>query len=241
MLIVTAADAKYRELFEACKRKALEFGYGFQAFDLGGLGEGTPVSFADPMMQTRLRAHGYYQQVGARWRTKCLHKPEIMLQTLEEHNELVVWLDADAILTSPIDEVDTRDYDLGVVLRCPGDSTSSTEFLGLLNSGVVFAYPTAAGIEAVRRWTELCQSLGCDQKSLNHLVQPEFVVDAWRRTPKGAYEFVTPALPERLTVRGIQVRYFPWRYNCFIFPPPPEARVLHFKGKHRRHFATTLI
>ena len=234
--VVTAADAKYRNMFELCKACACRCGYGVSAYDLGGLGEGALLTFKDRDAERRLREKGYYYKFASGWMTKARQKPEIMYREVLLAQELLLWLDADAMLMDRIDEIDTRDYDLGVVLRCPGDSTSSTEFLGLFNAGVIAVYPTAAGIDAMRTWIDLCERLGCDQKSLNHLVEIENSGQAWHRTGDGYYRFATPSLPELVHVAGLRVKLLPWKYNCYIFPPPTDAKVLHFKGKHRKHF-----
>jgi hypothetical protein len=163
MMIVTAADWRFKSSAENLRHSAKEFGYQFQAYDLGELGFGIPhIVTNDQFIK-----NGFYNYALPRmgWTSKALHKPAIVARALKEFNDFVVYLDADTFLCDKIDEV-IGDYSVGVTVRRQEEPCS---IIGRINAGVIFF--NANAIDLVSEWAELTEELKNDQQALNKLHQ----------------------------------------------------------------------
>ncbi len=222
------------------ERQSAGLGYRSLVYDLGGLdghpGGRIPFDYrriAEPILVRSFRDRGFYQEIQPGWRTRALHKPFIVADCLERGEDLVTYLDGDAILLSRIDEVRSGDYDLGLVTRPDGETTGHPEMTGLVNAGVMFFANTAATRGFVESWIHSTRLLRNDQLALNALLFQE--TDCWQPLPEeGGWRFAGDEAPETLSIDGLTVRLFDPSYNSYLFPLPATAKIAHFKGKERR-------
>lgn len=177
MIIITAADWRFKAGAENLQLAAEAFGYRFQAYDLGGLGFGIPHVVNDKQFVQE----GFYNYTTSVWKSKALHKPSVVSHALRDASELVVYLDADTILCDRIDEI-VGDYSIGVTIRRPVEPCVN---IGKVNAGVVFFNPVAADL--VAEWEELTEECGNDQRALNRLHQKH--PDRFREFPTDLYNW----------------------------------------------------
>ncbi len=216
-------SASFKEMIGVSVQQAERLGYSATVFDLGNLGIGEPFLVDDPTF----RARGYYRTVSPAFKSKALHKPQVVRTALARH-EWLLYLDGDAVLARSLDDL-PRDFDLAVTLRLPyeleGDfGPRLREIAGTINAGVIF-FRSSPRMEAfVDRWNGLAHQLGSDQWALNELVGP-------------------PGLEAVGTVeirQGLRVRYLSSRqYNFYHFlqeNPSADTRIFHFKSGVRGAF-----
>ena len=222
MLIVTAGSWNYDywKTIRYTEAKCKEFGYSIRVYDMGGLGFGIPVK--DPRLEFKFRT------------LKATVKPKVILDALNNTTEsFVVWIDGDAALIKPIDEVELdTSFDVGLTVR-PKSNHRTTQYI---NTGVVFIKNNENGKRFVEKWIEAIPPV------------PEI---AKTEKPKAYYEQLfleeKVLLPNIevipwdafLTVHmidGIRVKFFECtRYNNFMspghwVPPGAETKILHFKN-----------
>lgn len=202
--VIVAGDANYSRFVYHAEQSALKFGYDTGVYDLGGLGRGTPF---DTTVSTQP-----FQTIPA--------KPRIIRHALEQRDpsDVVVWLDADALIQAPIDDIEQHAFDLGVTVRSKPHKDERTR---TINAGIVFARATPAMFNFLDRWIQLSEELGGDQWALNRLV--DFPIQ----------------LTDQTVNRGdLRVHGFPCRiYNNFMFKKPEimaQARILHYKSRYRK-------
>ncbi|HEY4056161.1 MAG TPA: putative nucleotide-diphospho-sugar transferase [Kofleriaceae bacterium] len=245
MIIVTAGDHRhgtdssgsaetdgvsFRDMIAASEAQAKKFGYRTMIYDLGGLGIGKPFSVDDETFRT----HGYYRKVSSNYFSKALHKPDIVAACMAESDDFTVYLDGDAVLWKPIDDV-VGDYDIAVTVRHPRELKLMDKFIkqnpeamGLINAGVIFFQPSDRVKRFLATWKERSMEGGSDQLALNQLLGPD-----------------SPAAVNTTQEKlGLRVKYLPTdTYNFYYFdygnrPLPDTVRVMHFKAGVRRFFRT---
>lgn len=228
MLIVTAGSGNY-SYFKTINyniAKAKEFGYPISVYDLGGLEFGIKIN--DERCASKFR------------RVRSAMKPEVIQLALAGTQEkTVVWIDGDATLIKPIDEIDKDDsFDIGLTIRPkPGHKKSH-----YINAGVVFVKNNPAGKDFINQWVEAMPEVPdldtmtkppdySDQQTLEEtLLLPNINVIPW-----DAYGSVH-------NVCGARVKFFECeKYNNFwlhkgeVWKAPPEhTKILHFKGYRMR-------
>lgn len=240
MIILTAGDHRFRSMIGLCRAQAERFGYEFRYCDLGRLDLGSEgrIRFDDSLlagggMNERFAAKGYYLELEGGWRSHALHKPILVRECLRQGGETIAYLDGDAIPAAPLDEVMTRDYDVGVVMRPRGELTDMPEYSGVINAGVLFFRNTRRARELVEKWIVRTRALGNDQRALNEILFPG--VECWHPFEED-WRYHTHLRPGLFAVGGLEVRLFDFRFNCFTAPLPRGYKILHFKGDYRRHF-----
>jgi hypothetical protein len=154
MHIVTAANSNlnYPALLDNCVKSARALGYKVLVYDLGGLGKGDPK----------------FKQTDLNPILACWQKPRVMLDALNKvpKDALLVWVDADVIFLRTIDEMDSEDYDVGLLVRdgfrlryeAPGrhgeyrQKKATSQFRQKLNTGTMFVYNNPEGRRFLRDW-----------------------------------------------------------------------------------------
>lgn len=163
MMILSAADRRFAHGVEHLQRSARYYGYRFMAYDLGGLGFGTPM----PVNDRNFIEKGYYHTMVGEWKTRALHKPAVIADCLSQTDDWVAYLDADTMLVGDLNAV-PGDYDVGVTVRRAGERC---EIIGRINAGVIFFAPTKQARAFVDDWQKLTVEVGNDQRALNLLHQ----------------------------------------------------------------------
>lgn len=222
MLIVTAGsgDYNYWKTIKYNEDKCKEFGYSIKTYDLGGLGFGTSVE--DPRCKSKFR------------RVKSAMKPELLLDAVCGTTEDdVVWIDGDATLIRPIDEIAEDDsFDIGLTVR-PKRVNKKTHYI---NAGVIFVKNRIESKLFLQDWihamppipnlnTDVKPSNYSDQQVLEEtLLLPNIDVVPWDA-------FMTVH-----DVHGARVKFFECaEYNDFgsceyMRPPAVDTKIIHFKG-----------
>lgn len=216
MIVVTGGTSEYRQIIDAQARKCKEFGYGHMIYDLGGLGIGEPYHVeledlrptvnGDSLPPATFKAALVEKAFGAAIK-----------------DEVVCWLDADCI---PLKEFDplgmTWDVDAAVTLRpAPEIGLSNNPPLDYLNSGVVWIRNNEAGKRFCIQWGALSVMAKTDQGALN-------LTAGWNRG-SSEWNYARGKVVEGFGCSQVLV-LDAMEWNCWHFPPPPEARILHFKG-----------
>ena len=151
IVIVTAADNKFKDLAEMCIKSAENVGYQVITYDLGNLGFGIP----------------FIARISDNIGAKIPSKPEIIKDALThiDQNDIVVWADADTIIWDTIDEILKIKFDIGVTVRNPKEKENDLP----INAGVVFVKKTKKSLEFIDEWINLCSVGSSDQQELNKL------------------------------------------------------------------------
>jgi hypothetical protein len=198
--IVTAANDNkdYAELLEQCVSSAEELGYPVKVYDLGGLGHGNN-KFADKEKKPVL---------------VCRKKPSVILDALGSisPHELLVWADADCCFVDRIDEVDTKDYDVGLIERFG-------YFDQPVMSGVMFLYNTPQAVEFVTSWRDKIPKLPRKRTSL------------WKY---GDQNYLNALMKTDPASSGVRIKYFNFfTYNNYVEEELDKAKIIHYKGGAR--------
>ncbi len=222
MLIVTAGSGNhaYWKTIRYNEMKCKEFRYSIKVYDLGGLGFGTLVN--DPRCKSKFRT------------IRATLKPEIILDTLkntvEEH---IVWIDGDATLIKPINEIEVDvSFDVGLTVR-PKVKIKKTQYI---NTGVVFLKNNENAKRFVEKWIEAippAPSMDITKKPKGHaeqaFLEEKVLLPNIDVVPWDAFFTVHE-------VHGIKVKFFDCeRYNNFwgpkhMQPPAVDTKIIHFKG-----------
>lgn len=200
--MVTAGDKNYRRFVDTCVDYVNQAGYNIIVYDLGDLGIGKPFvgRFSDKKS------------------AKIPCKPRIIQEALKlvDDNDIVVWIDSDALISERIDELENINFDIGVTIR---NAKNNTEHGAPINAGVVFVKKTSNTLSFLTKWIEQSDNGVSDQVELNKIcsvVMNDLNTTVIRETAK--------------------VRVFPATvYNNFHFhkKSQPMAKIKHYKSKLR--------
>jgi hypothetical protein len=128
-----------------------------------------------------------------------------------------VYLDADAIMQSRIDEI-AEDYDIGVTMR---SKMAPDPRVAAINAGIVFVRNTQPARDFLRIWSAKADELNGDQWALNLLTNLQ-----------------KEDLGQTVVKHGARVSCFHCAiYNNFYFKGDQSmAKILHYKCKHRKRY-----
>jgi hypothetical protein len=222
MIIVSGANATFKDRVEFSMKQATKFGYDMKVYDMGGLGFGKkyelPRGFSSLALSHRSKL--------------LMMKPRIMLDALDSTDETVVFLDADAFLVRPIDEIETDDYDVGVTYKGGERNT-------YINTGVLFLKQNVNARDLLYQWIDLIEDANAKLKTVNpnRLGDQIFLNDlVFSYVQKGKL------LNTVQRVDGIRVKFFDYHeYNNFnlardrgkkLKPLPSNTRIVHLRHAH---------
>lgn len=220
MKIVTAGSDNYNyaRTINYSNANAVKFGYEVKVYDLGGLGFGEKIE--DRRCETAIR------------QPKIAMKPELILNTVRSSRGTVAWIDGDAVLIKPIDDIEQDDsFDIGVTVR-PKARVKKTQYI---NAGIMFVKCNEAAQRFLSYWIasipptpeDLTKKHDgyCDQTVLEEkIILPRFNRPLWDH------------IGEVIDLDGVRVKLFDCeRYNNFwlheqMVAPGPDTRILHFKN-----------
>jgi hypothetical protein len=225
----------YKEVISRTTECARRFGYDTTVYDLGGLGLGREFEIENRQFKER----GHFDFVTPDFLGKGPFKPKLLMESTRDNPIFTVWLDGDALLVEPIDEV-VGDYDLGVTIRHPFETQGpwwerNAAGIGYINTGVVFINPSPKMNTFLAEWSRLSfEGGGSDQWGMNQMLSLSEPPEAWSTRE----------------INGLRCKFFPAEiYNFFYFnvveaPPSghrvcmPRPKILHFKGGSRHHYQT---
>lgn len=209
MIVVTAGTSAFRKIIAAQARKCNEFGYQHKIYDLGGLGFGERYK-VDPnkLIRTKSRQQGF----------SCDFKAVLVLKDAQP-GQAICWMDGDCLPLLPFEP--EGDWDAAVTMRSANEvGRSGRPRTMFLNSGVVFVRNMGFAVT----WRELTVAADNCQIALNNAALPEKTIAACRGIIGKTIESPT----------GFKVKILDAiEWNCWHIPPPPGARILHFKSDRR--------
>lgn len=195
---VIAGDANFKKFVEQGVKWNTRLGYHTLVYDLGNLGFGEPFQ-------------GKVSDIAG---AKIPSKPAIIYDAIQKipDNDFLVWQDADALVYSRIDEIESS-YDVGVTVRAPKDLENSLP----INAGIIFFRKTQLTIKFIERWKQLCENSVSDQPPLNQLCG------------------VTTKDRGNTVIRdSVKIKVFTCEvYNNFYKKKLEQAKIRHFKTKRR--------
>ena len=201
--IVSAADENFKEMVKMTELSSNLLRYKTFIYDLGNLGYGTPF-------EARIS-----QKAGA----KIPSKPLIIQDALQKVNvnDMVLWLDADAIIWDRVDEVYSNNFDIAVTVRKKKDKENSLP----INAGVVFVKKTSNTDILMDKWITACNTGISDQVELNRLLN-----------------VVSNDIGNVVVRNNLRIKVLPCDiYNNFYFKKNQNhAKIIHYKSKHRAYW-----
>jgi len=236
-VILTAGDAKFKELIDLSVEQIRYYGYTPMVYDLGGLGIGhrydkkTEVILRredetwDTLIPARQK-HG--RKVLLNRRAAAPWKPQLILDAIESLDEWVhlMWMDGDAVITEPIHEIFRGDYDVAVTMRYTPAKKSQSRYL---NVGVLVFRNTPKTLSLLHQSMaeQKAKPKECDQRSMHNLMEKE----------ETGIETAKPG--DILNFMGAEVLLLPAQYNHTIGNPSRidlavrrSAKIWHLKASY---------
>ncbi len=137
------------------------------------------------------------------------------------HIGTTVWMDADSMLVGSIDEIFDTPFDVAFALKEP--EFASSRYGSHLYSGFVVAQNSITTFQFLRAWSMLTTHAS-DQRNL-HIVLGEYLS-----------AFTQDRIGHTIDCDGLRIKlldpndYVHQRSIHDMVPPPPEAKIIHFKG-----------
>ncbi len=206
MIIVQAADGKYKHYVRYNMAKAADFGYRIEVFNLGKLGFGRKPA-------TKFRTIN----------EKMMASVILSRQVMEETGESVLYMDGDAILHEKIGALlsDSSSFDIGVTPESIWHSKRLQT--RQINSAVYILNPTTATFSFLDRWADSPKD---DQTRIRELLGRGFDDMCWRRNqtfPRGGVNVKFFPLAYNTT--------YAWSTNENL---PEDTKIVHFKKTNNR-------
>ncbi len=207
--IVTAGTERYMPMIAQTCNACMRLNYGGRVYDLGGLGFGydwkvSPSDFGGVVPPNTF-------------------KPSLLLDAQQyiAQGKIFAWLDGDAILANPLDELLSMNFDVAVTLRDVEEiGTTGRRDTDFLNSGGIFFRRTTAANSFLADWLKLCERYG-DQEALNELVGPGWLVANWKQAHGKTF------VRDGVSVMILHARMWNnWHEEKY-------AKILHYKGSAR--------
>jgi hypothetical protein len=199
MLIISAGTPDYHDMMAENQRRCREFGYRYVSHDLK---PSTPEDLADLSGDL----------------PPCTFKPRF-LQGIPTDGEVVAWMDGDAFVVLPLDDLESLDFDVAVTLREPQD-VGGCATTGYLNAGVIF-FRGFYGSLFVDRWECLTDRMGNDQLALNNAVGKGWTDEQWKASYGHTHD-----------CSGFKVHVLPgsiWNFSNWNYRPLTDTKILHLK------------
>lgn len=223
MLVVTAGNMKYdyKKTILYCSNMCESFGYEMRIYDLGNLGFGHKV---DDLRCASTHRNIVYSM-----------KPELILDAMNYAalNALVAWIDGDATLIAPIDEVETdMSFDVGVTVR-PKVDRRKTPYL---NAGVFFVRNNERGRNFTHHWIMQMPEippLHTRQKPRGYsdqVILEEIVLSNIDVVPWDAFNTIHTVAGARLKILEGAVYNNLRVHDLKTWEPPGNAKILHFRN-----------
>lgn len=158
MKIVTASDYKLKDFVKVGIHQVKKFDYGLIFYDLGDL--------------------NYGHKTFSHCKNRTTLKPEIIKDAIDriKENELLIYLDADAILIKRIDELENEDFDIGITEKI------NYEY----DTGVMFFRKNSKTLQFVDDWSKETKKLNNDKMAFESLKNDFINV---KKYPNKVYNF----------------------------------------------------
>ncbi len=222
MIIVSLADSNYKTRLLVSIKQSELFGYKTRIYDMGGLGFGIKYNISEEIKKLSLRKTAKI----------CLSKPAIMLDALENTDETVIFLDADAFLVDHIDELEEDNYDVGLTYKGGKKNT-------YLNAGVVFLKQNNNAIRFLNMWLDKIRNVKQDKDTIDN---PARIGDNYYLNDL-IFSYIIKGSKIKDTVQsieGIKVKFFDYKtYNNFRLRTgdiPSYVKIVHLRHRKQHEY-----
>lgn len=175
MIILTAANKKFKKIVELSIKNTIKLNYKPVIYDLGNLGYGKPYIVKSQTFQK----DGFYCHINNTWKSKAIHKPQIIFDALLEYKKTIVYLDAGAVPYQHLNEIKEKDFDIGLTIRRESEFLNEPVedhrfVMGKINAGVMFFKYTQQTIKFLSKWIRMSETHKNDQLALNIILNLDF-------------------------------------------------------------------
>ena len=213
--IVTCCNSNMLPILKTSKSQNEAIGYEVCVYDING-----EIGFG-----TRFESDFNFKKSLERDTGKLPFKPKLVRKALQDHQQFITYMDADAFAIRRFDEVNTGDYDVGVTMRRPEErgATYWPSLYGFLNAGVLFFNHTPGAFRFIDLWDRELENskANSDQEALNMVVL--------QATDLIEYDKI-------FVWNGIRIKVFRCDYyNFYYWPQEPLSgtKIVHCKTDKR--------
>lgn len=228
MKVISAATANYEVFINGLRKACKKVNMPCQVY---GLGEDTEFADESFVAKAALAECSGFESRDSVIISKSPFKPDIIRHALQQHNEPVVWMDADVVPLWDVSDVFDEEFDIAVTVRRPSERENCpwVEYAGLLNAGVIFCNNTPNMRSFIEEWIEKIPQLETktDQQALAHLL--------WQMT-----DFLLDDLNTIVTHDGFRIKLLTTdEYNFYYMNESlhPHTKIVHIKAsaKHTEY------
>lgn len=216
MIIVTAANYRYKKIIDLFKKQVDKLNYESIIYDLGDLNCGKKFKVDDVSFQEK----GYYCEINNSWKTKAIHKPKIIYDALNDCKKTIAYLDADAIIYKNLEEIDNADFDLSFTIRRKNELFNEPKsnhkiIMGNINAGVMFFKYSKKTMNFIESWNKLSQIKKNDQLALNTILN--------KKLPRCGFSFFND-----LKILSLPTEIYNFYYFSEVYPL--NVKIIHYKN-----------
>lgn len=168
--IITCGDSKYFEFLQNFENNVfMIFGYYPIIYDLG-LSEDEKAKLKSEIRKIPIKEKFWeFNTIGY---VKTTHKPRCIKDALEKQSQDCIYVDADVIFTSKIQESELRNIDIAITPRHTKERKPEYFTNGLINAGFIFFKNSKTVKPLIDKWILSCQEQDTtDQKALSDILK----------------------------------------------------------------------
>jgi len=217
--IITCGDSKYFEFLQNFENNIFTiFGYYPTIYDLG-LKEDEKTKLKSEVRKIPIKEK--FWELNTIGYVKTTHKPRCIKDILNEKNQDCIYVDADVIFTSKIQEVEIKNADIGVTPRHTKERKPEYFTNGLINAGFIFFKNTEDVKSLIDKWIVSCQEQDTtDQKALSDILKEEIDIIDGKKMQK--YKHINILLLDPAIYNDVSCK---------------TGRMFHFKNAGRREIS----
>jgi hypothetical protein len=168
--ILTCGDSKYFEFLQNFEDNIFAiFGYYPIIYDLG-LKEDEKAKLKSEVRKIPIKEK--FWELNTIGYVKTTHKPRCIKDILNEKNQDCIYVDADVIFTSKIQETEFKNADIGITPRHTKERKPEYFTNGFINAGFIFFKNTKNVKALIDKWIASCQEQDTtDQKALSDILK----------------------------------------------------------------------
>jgi hypothetical protein len=217
--IITCGDSKYFEFLQNFENNVFKiFGHYPTIYDLG-LKDDEKTKLKSEVRKIPIKEK--FWELNTIGYVKTTHKPRCIKDILNVKNQDCIYVDADAIFTSKIQEVDIKNADIGITPRHTKERKPEYFTNGLINAGFIFFKKTEDVKSLIDKWIASCQEQDTtDQKALSDILKEEIDIIDGNKTQK--YKNINVLLLDPAIFNDVSCK---------------TGRIFHFKNAGRREIS----
>jgi hypothetical protein len=170
--IITCGDSKYFEFLQNFEKNIFTiFGDYPIIYDLG-LKEDEKSQLKSEIRKIPIKEK--FWELNTIGYVKTTHKPRCIKDTLDKSKENCIYVDADVIFTSKIQDNEIKNADIGITPRHTKERKPEYFTNGFINAGFIFFKNTKNVKSLIDKWIISCQEQDTtDQKALSDILKTE--------------------------------------------------------------------